>query len=139
MSKQTPTRLLPTAAIILPSSSNVPPHKLPAPAEFSSSSIGPGGALEFCRRAREAGQVRLLGLTSHQRHLAALAAQSRLLDMLMIEMLIPCTLCGRFPAQLPHHFSLHDENSLASTLWSGIGRFVVTRLETNPNSEEALT
>ena len=62
-----------------------------------------------------------------------------LLDMLMIEMLIPCTLCGRFPAQLSHHFSLHDENSLASTLWSGIGRFVVTRLGTNPNSEEALT
>ena len=37
------------------------------------------------------------------------------------------------------HFSLHDENSLASTLWSGIGRFVVTRLGINPNSEEALT
>jgi hypothetical protein len=40
---------------------------------------------------------------------------------------------------LPVHFSLHDENSLASTLWSGIGCFVVMRLEKNPNSEEALT
>ncbi|HYT95548.1 MAG TPA: aldo/keto reductase [Gemmataceae bacterium] len=46
--------------------------------------IGPGGALEACRAAREAGQVRLLGLTSHQRPLAAETARSGLLDMLMI-------------------------------------------------------
>jgi predicted aldo/keto reductase-like oxidoreductase len=46
--------------------------------------IGPGGALEFCREAKEAGKVRLLGLTSHQRKLAAEAAASGLLDMLMI-------------------------------------------------------
>jgi predicted aldo/keto reductase-like oxidoreductase len=44
----------------------------------------PGGALEFCRAAQGAGRVRLLGLTSHQRPLAAGAAQSGLLDMLMI-------------------------------------------------------
>jgi aryl-alcohol dehydrogenase-like predicted oxidoreductase len=46
--------------------------------------IGPGGALEACRAAQEAGQVHLLGLTSHQRPLAAEAARSGLLDMLMI-------------------------------------------------------
>jgi predicted aldo/keto reductase-like oxidoreductase len=46
--------------------------------------IGPGGALEFCRKARDAGRVRLLGLTSHQRKLAAQAAATGLLDMLMI-------------------------------------------------------
>ena len=46
---------------------------------------------------------------------------------------------AEFRVRLPVHFSLHDENSLASTLWSGIGRFVVTRLELNPNYEEALT
>jgi predicted aldo/keto reductase-like oxidoreductase len=46
--------------------------------------IGPGGALEFCRRAQRDGQVRLLGLTSHQRPLAALAARSGLIDLLMI-------------------------------------------------------
>ena len=45
---------------------------------------GPGGALEFCRRAQQDGQVRLLGLTSHQRPLAAEAARSGLLDLLMI-------------------------------------------------------
>ncbi|MCI0380619.1 MAG: aldo/keto reductase [Gemmataceae bacterium] len=45
---------------------------------------GPGGALEFCRRAQELGKVRLLGLTSHQRPLAASIAESRLLDMLML-------------------------------------------------------
>jgi hypothetical protein len=67
-------------------------------------------------------------------------------------MLIPCIrlVAAKFPAWLLVHFILHDENSLASTLWKGagstwsppgrvIGRFVVTRLETNPNSEEALT
>jgi predicted aldo/keto reductase-like oxidoreductase len=46
--------------------------------------IGPGGALEFCRAAQRNGQVRMLGLTSHQRPLAAAAAQSGLLDLLMI-------------------------------------------------------
>src|SRR5262245_8718649 len=46
--------------------------------------IGPGGALEYCRAARRDGRVRLLGLTSHQRKLAAEAARSGLLDLLMI-------------------------------------------------------
>ncbi len=45
---------------------------------------GPGGALEYCRESKRAGKVRLLGLTSHQRPLAAEAAQSGLLDLLMI-------------------------------------------------------
>ena len=45
---------------------------------------GRGGALEFCRRAQARGQVRLLGLTSHQRPLAAEIARSGLIDMLMI-------------------------------------------------------
>src|SRR5438105_10275223 len=46
--------------------------------------IGTGGALEYCNAARRYGLVRLLGLTSHQRRLAAEAAQSGLLDLLMI-------------------------------------------------------
>jgi predicted aldo/keto reductase-like oxidoreductase len=46
--------------------------------------IASGSALEFCRRAREQGRVRLLGLTTHQRPLAAAAARSGLLDLLMI-------------------------------------------------------
>src|SRR5262249_12996612 len=46
--------------------------------------IGPGGALEYCRAAQRDGWVRMIGLTSHQRPLAAEAAQSGLLDMLMI-------------------------------------------------------
>jgi predicted aldo/keto reductase-like oxidoreductase len=46
--------------------------------------IGPGGAFEVCRKAQRDGQVRLLGLTSHQRSLAAEAAGSSLLDLLMI-------------------------------------------------------
>ncbi|HLJ98130.1 MAG TPA: aldo/keto reductase [Gemmataceae bacterium] len=46
--------------------------------------IAPGGALEYCRQAQRDGQVRLLGLTSHQRPLAAEAARSGLLDLLMI-------------------------------------------------------
>ena len=46
--------------------------------------IGPGGALEFCREAQQQGQVRLLGLTTHQRPLGAEAARSGLLDLLMI-------------------------------------------------------
>jgi predicted aldo/keto reductase-like oxidoreductase len=44
----------------------------------------PGGALEYCRAAQRDGTVNLLGLTSHQRPLAAEAAKSGLLDMLMI-------------------------------------------------------
>jgi predicted aldo/keto reductase-like oxidoreductase len=46
--------------------------------------IGPGGALEYCREAQRQGRVRMLGLTSHQRPLAAEAARSGLLDVLMI-------------------------------------------------------
>jgi predicted aldo/keto reductase-like oxidoreductase len=45
---------------------------------------GPGGALEFCTAARREGRVRSLGLTSHQRPLAATIARTGLLDMLMI-------------------------------------------------------
>jgi predicted aldo/keto reductase-like oxidoreductase len=45
---------------------------------------GPEGALAYCRRAQQQGKVRLLGLTSHQRPLAAHIAQSDLIDMLMI-------------------------------------------------------
>jgi predicted aldo/keto reductase-like oxidoreductase len=46
--------------------------------------IGPGGALAFCQTAKRAGQIGLLGVTSHQRLLAAEMAQSGLLDLLMI-------------------------------------------------------
>jgi predicted aldo/keto reductase-like oxidoreductase len=46
--------------------------------------IGLGGALEYCRTAQLAGKVRLIGLTTHQRPLAAQAARSGLLDTLMI-------------------------------------------------------
>ncbi len=46
--------------------------------------IGLGGALETCRRAQADGRVRWLGLTSHQRPLAAEVARSGLLDALMI-------------------------------------------------------
>jgi aryl-alcohol dehydrogenase-like predicted oxidoreductase len=46
--------------------------------------IGPGGALEYCRKAQREGRVRVLGLTSHQRPLAADMARSGLLDLLMI-------------------------------------------------------
>jgi predicted aldo/keto reductase-like oxidoreductase len=45
--------------------------------------IGPG-ALEFCNQARQEGRVRMLGVTSHQRPLAAEMARSGLLDLLMI-------------------------------------------------------
>jgi predicted aldo/keto reductase-like oxidoreductase len=45
---------------------------------------GPGGAMEFCEAARRDGRVRLLGLTTHQRLLAAEWARSGLLDLLMI-------------------------------------------------------
>jgi predicted aldo/keto reductase-like oxidoreductase len=46
--------------------------------------VAPGGALEHCAAARRDGRIGLLGLTSHQRPLAAEAARSGLLDMLMI-------------------------------------------------------
>lgn len=46
--------------------------------------IAPDGALEYCRAAQRRGEVRLLGLTSHQRSLAAQMAASGLLDLLMI-------------------------------------------------------
>jgi predicted aldo/keto reductase-like oxidoreductase len=46
--------------------------------------IGSSGALAFCRHAQHEGKVRLLGLTTHQRPLAAKAARSGLLDLLMI-------------------------------------------------------
>src|SRR5262249_29852631 len=46
--------------------------------------IAPGGSLEYCRRAQRQGRVRLLGVTSHQRPLAAEMARSGLLDLLMI-------------------------------------------------------
>jgi predicted aldo/keto reductase-like oxidoreductase len=46
--------------------------------------VAPGGALEVCATAQRDGVVRMLGLTSHQRRLAAETARSGLLDMLMI-------------------------------------------------------
>jgi predicted aldo/keto reductase-like oxidoreductase len=46
--------------------------------------IGPGGALEFCVAAQREGRIRMLGVTSHQRRLAAGMAASGLLDLLMI-------------------------------------------------------
>jgi aryl-alcohol dehydrogenase-like predicted oxidoreductase len=45
--------------------------------------VGPGGALEHCREARRRGEVRALGVTSHQRPLVAEMAGSGLLDLLM--------------------------------------------------------
>jgi predicted aldo/keto reductase-like oxidoreductase len=46
--------------------------------------IAPDGALPYCRDAKRAGRVRRLGVTSHQRPLAAEMARSGLLDLLMI-------------------------------------------------------
>jgi len=46
--------------------------------------IGPHGSLEYCREAQQQGLVRVLGVTSHQRPLAADMARSGLLDALMI-------------------------------------------------------
>jgi predicted aldo/keto reductase-like oxidoreductase len=46
--------------------------------------VGSGGAMGYLRKARSAGRLRRLGLTSHQRPLAARAAQSGLLDLVMI-------------------------------------------------------
>lgn len=45
---------------------------------------GPGGALEYCRAAQRDGLVRRLGLTTHQRPLAAEIARGGLIDALMI-------------------------------------------------------
>jgi predicted aldo/keto reductase-like oxidoreductase len=45
---------------------------------------GLGGALDFCAAAQREGRIRMLGVTSHQRRLAAEMAASDLLDMLMI-------------------------------------------------------
>jgi predicted aldo/keto reductase-like oxidoreductase len=53
------------------------------PAEWAEI-CAPGGAMEYCEAARREGRVRLLGLTSHQRRLAAEAARSGRLDLLMI-------------------------------------------------------
>jgi predicted aldo/keto reductase-like oxidoreductase len=46
--------------------------------------IAPGGSLEYLMEAERSGLVRAVGLTTHQRPLAALAARSGKLDMLMI-------------------------------------------------------
>jgi predicted aldo/keto reductase-like oxidoreductase len=46
--------------------------------------IAPGGAMDYCRAAQRDGRIRALGVTSHQRSLAAEMAASGLLDMLMI-------------------------------------------------------
>jgi predicted aldo/keto reductase-like oxidoreductase len=46
--------------------------------------IAPGGALEYCRGAQRDGRVRRLGMTTHQRPLAAEAVRSGKLDLLMI-------------------------------------------------------
>jgi predicted aldo/keto reductase-like oxidoreductase len=45
---------------------------------------GPGGALGYLRDAQRDGAVRRIGITSHQRPLAAVLAQSGQLDLLMI-------------------------------------------------------
>jgi predicted aldo/keto reductase-like oxidoreductase len=45
---------------------------------------GPGGALAYCQAARRDGTIRSLGITSHQRALAAEVARSGLVDALMI-------------------------------------------------------
>jgi aryl-alcohol dehydrogenase-like predicted oxidoreductase len=46
--------------------------------------IAPGGAMETCQAARRDGVIRMLGITSHQRPLAAEIARSGLVDALMI-------------------------------------------------------
>jgi predicted aldo/keto reductase-like oxidoreductase len=46
--------------------------------------IGPGGAMEYCRAAQKDRVVRRIGITTHQRLLAAEAARSGQLDALMI-------------------------------------------------------
>ena len=54
-----------------------------APDEWEQIS-SPGGSLEFCKIAQRDGRIRLLGLTSHQRRLAAEIARSGAIDLLMI-------------------------------------------------------
>jgi predicted aldo/keto reductase-like oxidoreductase len=46
--------------------------------------IGPDGALGYCQAAKRDGVVRRIGLTTHQRPLAATVAHSGLLDVLML-------------------------------------------------------
>lgn len=46
--------------------------------------VTPGGAADYCRRAKVDGAIRRLGITSHQRPLAVAAAASGMLDTLMI-------------------------------------------------------
>ena len=46
--------------------------------------VGAGGALEYCRAAQRDGRARRLGITTHQRPLAAEAARSGKLDLLMV-------------------------------------------------------
>ncbi len=53
------------------------------PAEWQAL-IGPGGVLPYLQAARRDGIVRRLGITSHQRRLAAEAARSGQLDILML-------------------------------------------------------
>jgi predicted aldo/keto reductase-like oxidoreductase len=53
-------------------------------AEEWSEIIGPRGSLAYCRSAQKDGQIRRVGVTSHQRPLAAEMARSGLLDLLMI-------------------------------------------------------
>jgi predicted aldo/keto reductase-like oxidoreductase len=45
---------------------------------------GPGGALDYCRAAQRDGAVRRVGVTTHQRPLAAKMARSGKLDLLMV-------------------------------------------------------
>jgi predicted aldo/keto reductase-like oxidoreductase len=45
---------------------------------------GSDGALSYCAAARRDGRVRMLGLTTHQRPLAAAIARTGLLDVLMV-------------------------------------------------------
>jgi predicted aldo/keto reductase-like oxidoreductase len=44
----------------------------------------PGGALELLQQARQRGDIRIIGLTTHQRKLAAKWVESGMLDLLMI-------------------------------------------------------
>jgi predicted aldo/keto reductase-like oxidoreductase len=53
-------------------------------AEEWESLIAPGGVVAYCQQAKADGVIRRLGITSHQRRLAAQAAGSGMLDALMI-------------------------------------------------------
>src|SRR5207245_2955336 len=46
--------------------------------------VAPGGAWEYLAEQKRCGRLKLIGLTSHQRPLAALWAQSGKLDLLMV-------------------------------------------------------